>query len=308
MRQLLKLQHHKHTGKLLHHHHTSYRGLAVVFVLAGVVMLGLGVVNHAAADMQFGVTATVNVPRPSQPPLIFSPSSNATVTGNSALVYGSCPLVTPQVVVVVTVNGNPAGTGACDAQNDFAVPVTLTGGTEQIVASSLTISGQTGPASDVVNITAPATISPASAAIPIADSPFSSIGADRTVVWQGTIGTSQDKLHVHVDWGDGHTSQYTVTAGAQSFSHQYATSASHNVVLSVADNYGASNTIQFAAAAYTTAAAYGSGSLQTLAPLHNARTVTGLYGLYITAVAVTGIIWLEAKHAARALVHQGIAA
>jgi len=292
MRQLLKLQHHRHTGKLLHHRHTSYRALAVVFAAAGLVILGLGAVNHAAADT-FGVSALVAAPMPTSAPTITEPSADATVSGSSVLVLGSCPLITPQVVVSVSVDGVEAGTSACDSRNDFSLPVNVAPGRHQIVASVITISGQKGPSSNPLQITTTGSIAPTIAIT--SDAPFV-YAAGNDITWSGTIGTAkQTTEYVHVDWGDNSQSNYTVLSGPQSFSHHYATLASHNIVLDVANAASAVGNTQIAEAGFTAAT-----FPQPAAPASfysNTPTIAGLYGLYLTAISATGIVWLEAKHA-----------
>jgi hypothetical protein len=302
LHQTLHLQHHRHTGKMLHHRHTSYHGLLVVFLIAGVFILGLSELNHAAAET-FGVEATVAVPVPTTAPLISEPTANENVANSSVLVIGSCPLVTPQVIVSISVDGIQAGTGACDSSNDFSVPVTLNPGSHKIVAGSITIDEQKGPSSIPLTVVSTASVA---APVPISsDSSF--IYADgRDITWAGTIGngTSGTDMYVHVDWGDNSQSNYTVKPGPQSFNHQYATLASHNVLINAANKMGASSSIQIAEAGYSTAS-FPQASAPVM-PYSDSRTVIGLYGLYVSALSVTAIIWLEAVHAARMHQHATI--
>ncbi|HEY4161392.1 MAG TPA: hypothetical protein VGM08_05000 [Candidatus Saccharimonadales bacterium] len=291
LHQTLKLQHHQHTGKLLHHRHTSYRGLVVVLALAGVFMVGLHVSAKAAAD-EFGVSAWVNIPAASTAPVIASPAANAVITGSSLLVTGTCPLVSPQVVVSVNIDGAAAGTGACDPNNDFSIPVTVGGGNHKITASSYAVDGLKGPVSQSVAITSQTKTLPSGVVI-TPDQPF--LFADgRQAVWTGTIG-ARGTQYVHLDWGDGSQNNYAVQAGAQHFSHTYKTAGSHNVMLSAADDSGTSGTLQVASATLTNYTA----PPRINTPVANSRTTVGLYGLYVTTVCVAAIIWLEAKHAAR---------
>jgi hypothetical protein len=296
MRQLLHLQHHRHTGKLLHHEHTSYRALAVVFVISGFFIVSLNMASRAAAD-EFGVSAMVNVPVPTSAPVIDSLPNNATEKSGSLLVTGSCPLVTPQVVVSIDVDSTAVGTAACDSNNDFSVPINIGSGVHRITASALTISGQQGPTSEPVTITV-LTGSIASNITIAADQPFIYVDG-KSVTWTGTIiAANQGTDHVHVDWGDGNTSDYTVSSGAESFTHTYATLASHNVTLDVVSANGETTFEQFGAAAFASYTVPIATSTQQ-PPFFETSTVIGLYGLYITALSVMSIIWLEAKHSAR---------
>jgi hypothetical protein len=293
MRQLLDLRHHRHTGKLLHHEHTSYRALAFIFAVAGLCMLGLNVVSHVAAA-NFGISAVVNVPVPSNPPIISSPVSNAATKNGSVLITGSCPLVTPQVVVSITVDDTPAGTGICDSNNDFSVPITIGAGTHTIKAGVVTVSGQLGPVSTPVTIISSSNTQ--NTLVLNTDQSFIYANS-KNITWNGTIsGDGQGADYVHIDWGDDSESNYTVKTGAQSFNHYYATLASHNILIDVSSASGNLASQQFADAAYTTYTAPTPPTQQGFLP---SSTIIGLYGLYVTTVAVAGVIWLEAKHTRR---------
>ncbi len=267
----------------------------MVLGLAGLLIVGLGAVNRAAAD-SFGVAAVVNVPVPSMAPIIATPGVSAVVNQSSVLVTGSCPLVAPQVVIDITVDGVLTGTGACDPTNDFAVPITLAGGKHQIVAGSTTITGQNGPSSRPLAIT-----NTAQTGAPVisvaADSPSTFLGDDKTASWSGSVSsTGTSPLFVHIDWGDGAQHNGAIKPGAQSFSHTYSQLASHNILLAVSDAAGNSTVMQYANAAFTIAAPRQPAQAP---PLYGSRTMAGLYGLYITVMCVATIIWLEARHSAK---------
>src|SRR3982750_1809379 len=89
----LKLQHYKHTGKVLHHRYTSYRGLAVVLVLAGTGMVATTLVQRAAPDALFGVYAMVQGPVPPTSAVITTPAAGS-VKSRDTLVAGTCPIIT----------------------------------------------------------------------------------------------------------------------------------------------------------------------------------------------------------------------
>lgn len=275
-----------------------------MFVLAGVFIVGLGAASHAAADT-FGVTATVAVAVPSDAPVINSPAADSTTSGPSVLVIGSCPLVTPQVMVSVSVDGVPSGTSACDSNNDFSVPISMKPGAHQIVASSLTISSQKGPSSNPIEITTTASAAPT---VSIASNgPFIYAAGDN-ITWAGAIGTASqgNNEYVHIDWGDNSQSNYTVKAGSQSFSHTYTTLASHNILIAASDAAKDTTTEQFAEAGFSSASF--PQSVASTTPLANTRVVVGLYGLYLSALCVTVLIWVEAKHAAREHARQHVIA
>ncbi|HSX31256.1 MAG TPA: hypothetical protein VLE99_05040 [Candidatus Saccharimonadales bacterium] len=297
----LKLRHHKHTGKLLHHRHTSYRGLAVVLVLTAMAMGGVSLMGRAAADSLFVVQGSAPTPVPTVAASISSPADNATLRLGTVLVTGSCPLVSPLVTVTMLVDGVSAGSAACDANNDYTLPVSLSPGPHTLVAQTYTVGNQAGPASAPIHVTAPGSAATSPVAI-TTNSNFSYVGADKTATWNGSITGGIATYHVHIDWGDGTLTDLTVPAGNQHFSHTYGTLRSHNPLISLVDASGNRSSRQFAAAAYTNSLlGLSSAALVTPQPTSTvgARTLFGLYGLFITVLSVCAIVWLEAKHAAR---------
>ncbi len=254
-------------------------------------MAGLHFTAKAAAA-DFGVSAWVNIPVASTAPTIASPAANTVVASSSMLVTGTCPLVSPQVVVSVNVDGAADGTSACDTNNDFSVPVTVAGGSHQITAGSYAVDGAKGPVSPPVAIISQTTTQPGDVVIAPTQPFFFADG--RQAVWTGTVGTNGVQS-VHLDWGDGSQNNYTVQAGTQRFSHTYKTVGSHNALIAVAGASGASGTLQFASAALTNYVAP-----QRFTPsLNDSRTVVGLYGLYMTVICAAAVVWLEAKHTTR---------
>jgi len=293
----LKLKHHRHTGRKLHHKHTSYRGLAVVLVLAGVVMVGTALVQHAAASA-FSVGGTVAITPPKVSATITTPVAGATLTSQDELVAGTCPLVTPHVAVVIKMDGNVAGSAMCDDNENFAMPLRFAAGVHTLVAQVFTLTGGQGPDSQPSTVTyKPARNTPAAPGITASsEDAFSVIGGDQTAKWDGTISGGTAPYNVLINWGDGHTDTHTVTLASQHFDHHYDTVKSYNALVAISDADGHAVQLQYAAVSYTVPApiAVVSNTSPLVTP-----TMAGLYGLFMTVVAVSGIFWLEAKHAAK---------
>lgn len=317
----LHLQHHRHTGKKLHHQHTSYRGLAIVFVAAGAMMLTITALGHATAD-SFSVGATVRAPIPSSPAIIDFPAEGDAVTSDSQVVTGSCPIITPQVVIAITLDNVTAGSAICDSANDFSLPLRLAPGAHTISAQALTITGDPGPTSSPVHVTYKATALSTSSTItsqpngitatsnPLViapQGPLLWLGDDKSVSWSGSISGGTPPYRVLVDWGDGSRQTLTQNGPDASFDHVYTTLQPYNMSLSVTDAAHVALHEQFAVASYATSAtslaALGSTTTNPQAPFADTKSMLGLYGLYVTALAVFGIVWLEAKHAAVGVSH-----
>jgi len=297
----LKLQHHQHTGKVLHHRHTSYRGLAVVFAFAGLAMVAVTVAGRVAADSLVSVQAMVAPPVPTAAAIITQPADGAKLTKSSLLVLGSCPIVSPQVVVQIVVDDSSVGSAVCDSNNDFSLPITLSGGAHTLVTKTYTIISRPGPIGTPVHITAPTSTASKTSPSPVAlytSTPLSYLGDDRAASWTGTVSGGTPPYHIHIDWDDGKQDNITSNSGNQSFGHAYIRLASYNALITVADSAGHATSQQFAVGAYTLAAAKTSLTAYRTSVVTPA-TLFGLYGMFLTAVSVSGIVWVEAKHTAR---------
>jgi hypothetical protein len=280
----LKLQHRKHTGRVLHHRHTSYRALAVVFALAGITMWGVGALQRAAADAL-----------------------------TSVLVAGNCPVMAPALTVVVLMDGKVAGSALCGANNDYALAVKLVAGSHKLVTQTYTVTGGQGPDSPAVTVayqpkggaaTAKSALNTAgasSAPALVPDEPFYLVGADNAAEWNGKISGGTAPYRVTLDWGDGKRATYTTADAQLRYTHQYSGGTSHSITVAVADASNQFAQLQYAAVNYLAVMNTPSALLNT--PVNSgrpgARTMAGLYGLYVTVLAGSGIIWIEAKHAAR---------
>lgn len=292
----LHLQHHKHTGHLLHHRHTSYRGLAVVFVLAGLSIIGLNALSKATADTMFGVSGMVLPPVPTAAATIAVPSSVTTVHTDSTDIAGSCPVTSPQVVIALLVDSNQVGSSVCDASNDFVGRVPLTPGSHNISAQVYTIGGQAGKVSNSVDVTyTPTGVATTAATLSMSSGQaLSYISSDNTATWTGTIQGGTPPYTVSAAWDDGMQETFDVAAaGQQQFSHTYSSLGSHNIVFAVRDSAGNTYNTQFAAATLTdyTPVAATTPNHQSF----SASSMFGLYGLFLTTLAITGILAIESR-------------
>ncbi len=299
----LKLQHHRHTGRVLHHRHTSYRGLAVIFAVTAAAMAAITMAGRAAAGSLVSVGGIVAVPAPAAGAVISSPTDGAVLDSASTLVVGSCPPASPQLTIAVMLDGSLAGSTVCDSANDFALPVKLAAGPHSLVAQTYTVTGNQAPDSMVANVTyqpkQTSTAATASGPTIKPTEPFTLLQPDRTAVWSGTITGDTGPYNVIIDWGDGQRTNQTAAVGDQEFSHQYRNDSPHNIVLAVADGSRHSTQLPYAVASFATLNAAAPATATAQSSLPGAGTVVGLYGLFLTVLAVSGIVWLEARHAAK---------
>src|SRR5690242_16476962 len=94
----LKLRHTKYTGKIMAHKHTSYR---VLFFLMLVPIGLMAFIDQMVGASDLQVHAKVPAPIPAGAPAITSPVDNSTVNSGDLTVSGSCPVITPAVIIAI---------------------------------------------------------------------------------------------------------------------------------------------------------------------------------------------------------------
>jgi hypothetical protein len=307
MRQLLQLHPSTHTGKVLHHRHTSYRALFLVFVLAGVFIVFLGSAANAA---DYVVTATIPAPVPAGAPVITAPPDGTTIPTPAATISGTCPVIDPAIIVALNDDTSFLGSQQCTSDGTFSIPVTLSPGAHHIIASVTTITGDTGESSQAITVTyaaPPATTTPISASRPAgggkpatsvtqplllditSESPFIVFGPTADAVWNGSISGGTPPYRISIDWGDG-TRQAFInrTSDKQSFSHHYTHLKTFRVTLQITDSAGQSITRTIAAISPATFnhPATGSGVITA-----NSPQTMWLYAAYGQFLALTLLFW-----------------
>lgn len=300
----LHLQPHTHTGRVLHHKHTSYRGLAIVVILAGIVMLSLNMMARATAD-DLVVYARNPAPIPTTAAAITNPTDGMVVSKASLPVSGTCPVITPGIIVVITDNDTTAGSVPCDDNGRFSLTLTLSLGRHVLTAKTYTITNDTGPDSNPITVfrtepasqTGPSTAIeqktiPGSPLVVTIDEPFIIFGPAKDAIWLGTITGGTLPYAVHIDWGDNSSNTYTVAkSGSQHFTHHYRSMQPHIVVLHVTDAAGRSILHDYAAVTpYTPPVAT---IVAPTLPWGGSKPL-GLYGIYLLLLALFGSLWIHA--------------
>lgn len=266
----------------------------IILTLAGVSIVSLNAMSRATANSLMSVSMTVAAPVPSQPPIIGLPVNGQKVYTSRTTVAGDCPIIDPQIIVQIYLDNLPAGSGICDASNQFMVAISLPQGTHEIVAQSYTIDGT--PAHIKSNPTK-VTYTQGNMQSPLnllsSQNSLSFLGASKSVAWDGTL-SGGDTGSLNIDWGDGGRSTQDVRPGAIHVEHHYGKLISHNVLITYANAKEQTQTLQYAVAAYHSYQPQtASGS--TVLPLQG-PTIIGLYGLYLTCLSICGTLWIIERH------------
>jgi hypothetical protein len=297
----LRLQHRHHTGRKLAHKHTSYHGLVVVVLLAGLFMAGLNLMAKATADT-LRVYGKVSAPIPTEPAVITSPSSG-TVSRPSLTVSGTCPVMTPNVIVVLAVDNNEVGSVVC-TDGTFSVPIIILPGQHTLVARLYNITDDRGPDSEPVFITyllpqvggSSTPHGQGSQNVVAAfnfqqDRPFVVFGPTKPAVWSGTFTGGTLPYHIRVNWGDKKSDSYVLDAsGEHTFSHFYREMKPHDITITARDSDGRSQMAHYAAVT-----PYRSpGTLLGATPRGGspgAGDLLIMYAVYLMVLIILGLLW-----------------
>lgn len=315
MPSFFNLSSHRHSGRLIPHHHTSYAALALILLATGVLLAGVS--GATLADTQSGslvVSAIVPGPAPPTAPTIDDPQANQTFSTTPVHVDGTC---IAGLIVKVTRNNSFAGSALCDGNNQFNLLVDLDPGRSDLVTRQYDTLDQSSPASPTVTVfyQPPASASQSPTTASSSSSPASSQSAasaaplvvqvpySRQGVFPGqylalpiTISGGQAPYALSVSWGDGASDLISrPSGGAYSAQHVYKKAGAYTIVVQVSDA-GTQHT-------YIQIVAIVNGPVGT--PI--ARTVTGLgnlamaWPIYGFGVTLLASFWLGERFERRLL-------
>ena len=254
MQKLLKLQHHRHSGKRLAHHHTSYRGLAAVFVACGLAMM---IIQKAGAD-SYIVTAKVPVDIPTTPSEITNPPSNQVYANPNITISGICPLSTPSIIVSLWNGATFLGSQTCQLDGTFSIPMTLQSGVSHIIPKTRTVLNDVVPdgATWIASYnlptpppsggggTPPEVVPPPAEVPPITinnldNNSFLTFRPTEPTTLVITIAPSTSPYKLDIDWGDGTVEHKTfVNPGRYELVHTYNAPATYTVKITLTDGNG----------------------------------------------------------------------
>ncbi|MGB4762619.1 MAG: hypothetical protein WBP12_04680 [Candidatus Saccharimonas sp.] len=257
MKRALHLQHHRHTGKVLAHKHTSYRGL---FLLVALFSLSLIAIVQSVRANDIIATAKVAAPIPATAAQVTSHDPEAVSATDSIELAGSCSYAAPTTVVEVHADGQFVASGVCSPSNTFAIPLILSPGRHLFILRTVNVTNDYGPDSNPTFITyAPSattqepqqtesnqptntgsTVTSGANGLRIySKSTYLLFGPDKDAEWVGYFAGGVPPYRVAIDWGDGTSSTYLANdSGQQSYRHTYTSYRPLFATISVRDDKG----------------------------------------------------------------------
>lgn len=322
MHRALKLHHRKHTGKLIHHRHTSYWALTFFVLVSGAFTVCID--RMVMADTLV-VSATVPAPIPSDPPVFTSPDSGYVSSKAELSFTGTCPVITPAVIITLYSGTILLGSAQCNPSGEFAITGTLVPGTQSVTAKVITITGQDGQTSTPLSVTytpvpkppvtppkvtrtsfrqpqppvtieEPAVTTPESpTADPVILAPNTSfityrpgVGTDIGITFTG----GSKPYKVTLDWGDG-TKETKQIPDHQlyTFSHVYETKGSYVLLVTTIDATGTVTTTHYAVIDLSPNIAPAGTTAASLLDELSTHIMTVPLVLYLSLLAAVLVLW-----------------
>lgn len=309
----LKISHHKHSGRLRPHEHTSYLPLALLVLVVGLV-LGVCSVSRTAgaspgpAAGSIGLTGTVPKAAPTVAATITSPRQGQHFSTTPVTIAGAC---TPKTLVEVYKNDIFAGSGPCSDSGSYSFEVDLLIGKNVLVARVYDVLNQAGPDSSPVTAYYDA-VPPQSASLDLLNFSGAQLLLNTDAVFRGvfpgqllnvpvSIIGGTPPYAVNVQWGD---SSNSVIARNDNVSfnagHTYHKPGTYQITIQASDSQGR--------VAFLMVAAVVNGQPGGITPVSSISKTPGnkllmLWPLYAVLVTLVVSFWVgeqREKHILRA--------
>lgn len=148
----LKLLHHKHSGKLQSHKHTSYIPLLALLLIVGFALIATTTYaweRPGPASSSISLTGVVAGQPPTVAAVIESPIDGQHFSITPVTVSGSCP---DNTLIELFKNDIFAGSTVCTADKNFSIDIDLMFGQNVLLAKVYDALNQAGPDSKIVTV------------------------------------------------------------------------------------------------------------------------------------------------------------
>lgn len=150
-----RIAEHKHTGKLIHHGHTSHPALVAILLFVGIFMFSADGLVGASGPITKTTTVSVGLvvlgPAPTEGAVITQPKDGHVYTDKTvAKISGTCP---DDTFIVIKNNNILSGSTICDDNGKFSLEVQLNLGTNIFSALNYDNMNQAGPETSDVTVT-----------------------------------------------------------------------------------------------------------------------------------------------------------
>ena len=313
----LKISHHKHSGKLRPHEHTSYLPLLVMVVMVGVLLISTSISTVSASDPppqagSVGLTGIMPAAPPKVAATIGSPKNNQHFTDTPITVSGTCPTNT---LVEIYKNDIFAGSVPCATNGTYSTQVDLLYGQNTLTARVYDSLNQAGPISNSVVVyydssapqTAPISFLNFSGAqlLIITDAVYRGTFPGQLLNVPITILGGTAPFAVNVEWGD--SSNKVIPRSDNSIfnaSHIYQKPGTYTITIQASDSSKQVAFLSVAAIVNGQPSIVGTaGSTKPKPPVNKLLVLWPLYAILITMIVS---FWLGEYREKRVLLHTAL--
>lgn len=310
----LALIHHRHSGKLRPHEHTSYAPLGLLLLIVGFLLTvyTASAVSPGPQSGSIGMSGTVPGKAPSVAATIDSPRSGARFSTTPVTVSGTCPKLT---LVQLYKNDIFAGSIPCRDDGAYSLDIDLLIGQNKLVARVYDSLNQAGPDSNIVTVFYDA-VAPQSGPLTSLDFGGAQMLLNTDAVFRGTfpkqtLSVPIDILGgtppyaINVQWGDT-TNKIVPRKNNLGFTveHEYSKQGTYQISIQGSDANGR--------VAFLTVAAIVNGQ-PAIAATESGPTVSTsvmnrllmLWPLYTSIVAIALSFWLGERREKHILMQRG---
>jgi hypothetical protein len=296
----LKLSHHRHTGRLLSHEHTSHGALMVITLAVGAMLVFATNSLVASADtLQSGssltLTGKVRLLPPSEKAVILTPKEGDVFTNAPIIISGTCQL---NDFVQIYRNHKAIDALIC-IRGQFGTQVDLVAGKNTFTVRTLDYTFQFGPDSDHVNVTynpKPKTGVNANLGQLLVSLEASDIATPENQSYSLNLSVEggQAPYAINVRWGDGSQESVPVaSAGNFSLKHKYSAGNIYSILISATDSLGNKATTE-------SVVLVGGPALATTGPGGTTGTTRSVldivWPVYVVSLVGLTIFWLGEKY------------
>ncbi len=322
MIQWLKLSHHRHSGKLRPHEHTSYGPLGVLLVVVGFILSAYTVYAATPYTGPESGSVALGGTVPKAPPTVAStitnPKSGQRFGESPITVSGTC---TKGTLVEVFKNNIFAGSSPCDDNGKYSLQIDLLYGRNVLFSRVYDVLNQAGPDSKKITVFYDASAAQAD--------PFTSLNfndaqllLNTNAVYRGAF-PGQDisvpveilggtaPFAINLEWGDANNNIYSrKTNNTFNASHAYEKPGTYQITLQSTDAEGR--------VAFLTVAAVVNGQVLASGSSDQSSASGGLFGnsplvaqmltlwpLYTALVGIVIAFWLGERREKRVLASRG---
>lgn len=298
------LSHHKHSGLILPHEHTSYLSLGILLAIAGLILIaGTAIAQqHPGPEAgSIGITGVVPGKPPASAPTITSPRPDQRFTTSPVTISGACAAGT---LIEVFKNDIFAGSTFCGSDGTYSFDVDLLFGSNVLVARAYDALNQASPSSSAITVTYDAQFAAAS---PVAgldfggaqlilntDAVFRGVFPEKEMVMPVTVIGGRAPYAINVQWGDSDTKLIPRNDNATfNAVHAYAKPGTYQISLQATDADGRVAFITVAAIVNGQPDPVVSGSSEATS---QPNFLLALWPLYVATVGIVVAFWLGERY------------